>query len=163
MLKRRTLLKTALAAPWLYGCAAAGRERAEPYPAPAPDPDSYARPEIARVTHVAIDLTADFAAKTLAGTAALSIEAAPAARAIVLDCDGVIVRSVGGENGPVAYAIGASRPEHGAPLTIAIDNNVRTLTIAYETPPDAGALQWLEAAQTASGKPYLFSQGEAIL
>ena len=40
---------------------------------------------------------------------------------------------------------------------------MRTLTIAYETSPAAGALQWLAAEQTASGKAYLFSQGEAIL
>ena len=43
------------------------------------DPHSAARPEEARVTHVALDLAADFAAKTLAGTATLTI-ARPARR-----------------------------------------------------------------------------------
>src|SRR5690349_11965531 len=156
MLKRRTLLQSALAAPLLGACVTPSPqiEAAEPYPAPAPDPDSYARPDVARVTHVALDLTADFARKVLAGTATLTIEAAPDAREIVLDCDGLAIRSVGTEHGPTTHTIGASQPDHGAPLTIAITPDVRTLTIAYETSPSAGALGWLSAQQTASGKPY---------
>ena len=153
-----------MAAPLLAACATPARtEAAEPYPAPVPDPDSYARPETARVRHVAIDLRADFQAKVLSGTATLSIEAAPGAHEIVLDCDGLAIQSVRTEHGPTTYSIGASHPDHGAPLTIAITPDTRTLTIAYETSPNAGALQWLTAQQTASGKPYLFSQGESIL
>ena len=164
MLRRRTLLQTALAAPLLSACVtAAHSETAEPYPAPVPDPDSYARPEVARVMHVAIDLRADFARRVLSGTATLTIEAAANAREIVLDCDNLTIQSVRTELGPTTHTIGATHPEHGAPLTIAITSDVRTLTIAYETSPEAGALQWLGAQQTASGKPYLFSQGESIL
>jgi len=37
------------------------------------DPHSAARPEEARVTHVALDLAADFTEKTLAGTATLTL------------------------------------------------------------------------------------------
>lgn len=164
MLKRRTLLQTALAAPLLSACATTSQpEATEPYPAPVPDPDSYARPEVARVTHIAIDLLADFARKVFSGTATLTIETAPDAREIVLDCDGLTIQSVRTEHGPTPHTIGASQPDHGAPLTIAITPDVRTLTIAYETSPSAGALGWLTAQQTASGKPYLFSQGESIL
>ncbi len=115
------------------------------------------------MTHVALDLRADFARKVLRGTATLTIEAAPGAHEIVLDCDGLTIQSVQTEHGPTTHTLGASQPEHGAPLTIAITPQVRTLTIAYETSPAAGALQWLTAQQTASGKAYLFSQGEAIL
>src|SRR5437868_14741773 len=49
------------------------------------DPHSAARPEEARVTHVALDLTADFAARTLAGTATLTIARTGSAPALVLD------------------------------------------------------------------------------
>lgn len=164
MLKRRTLLQSALAAPLLSACASgATGEAPEPYPAPVPDPDSYAQPAGAHVTHVALDLTADFQRKVLHGTATLSIEAAADAREIVLDCDTLTIQSVRTEHGSTTHTIGAVHPDHGAPLTIAITPDVRTLTIAYETSPDAGALQWLGAQQTASGKPYLFSQGESIL
>ncbi|MFZ2031009.1 MAG: M1 family metallopeptidase [Vitreimonas sp.] len=164
MLKRRTLLQSALAAPLLSACTTvAPGEAPEPYPAPVPDPDSYAQPAVAHVTHVALDLTADFQRKVLHGTATLSIEAAADAREVVLDCDKLTIQSVRTEHGPTTHTIGAVHPEHGAPLTIAITPDVRTLTIAYETSPEAGALQWLSAQQTASGKPYLFSQGESIL
>ena len=47
----------------------------------ARDPASYARPEIARVTHVALDLDADFEAQRMAGTATLDIQPARPARA----------------------------------------------------------------------------------
>ena len=43
------------------------------------DVHSYARPEIARVKHVSLDLTTDFAASTLSGTATLDITAEPGA------------------------------------------------------------------------------------
>ena len=54
---------------------------------PPPDRDihSYARPWEARVTHVALDLTADFNAKTIGGSATLDVQRAPGAKEIVLD------------------------------------------------------------------------------
>lgn len=164
MISRRTLLQSAIAGPILAACATARvAETPEPYPAPVPDPDSYAQPDTARVTHVAIDLRADFERKVLSGTATLTIACAPDAREIVLDCDGLQIHSVHTESGAASFTIGESRPGHGAPLTVAITPAARTLTIAYETSPDAGALQWLTPQQTASGKAYLFSQGQAIL
>jgi len=48
-------------------------------PAAERDAHSYAVPSDARVTHVALDLTADFAAHVLAGHATLTIEAVPTA------------------------------------------------------------------------------------
>lgn len=132
--------------------------------APLPhDPHSHAKPGEARVTHVSLDLTADFARKVLAGTATLTIAARPDAREIVLDVDGLNIGSVRTNLGDATFAIGERRPELGAPMSIAIAAGVRTIIIAYETAPDAGALQWLEPAQTASGKRFLFSQGQAIL
>ena len=46
----------------------------------ARDVHSYARPEIARVTHVALVLDADFVARRLAGRATLDMQAAAGAR-----------------------------------------------------------------------------------
>ena len=51
----------------------------------AHDTHSFARPAEVRVTHVALDLRADFSARTLAGTATLTLAVAPAAREVVLD------------------------------------------------------------------------------
>jgi aminopeptidase N len=58
--------------------------------------------------------------------------------------------------------VGAVDPNLGAPMTITLTPGLRRIVIEYETGPDATALQWLSPAQTASGKPYLFTQGESI-
>jgi aminopeptidase N len=158
---RRTLLASALVAPALSACATA-RHGAGAALAPLPhDESSYAQPEEARVTHVSLELTADFERKVFSGKATLTVAARPGAREIVLDCDGLVVRSVRVGAREAAYAIGEAQPEKGAPLTIAL-NGARTIEIEYESAPDARALQWLEPAQTASGKQFLFSQGQAI-
>ncbi|HYC66430.1 MAG TPA: hypothetical protein VEC14_16995, partial [Reyranellaceae bacterium] len=43
----------------------------------AVDPHSFARPHEARVSHVALDLTVDFAGRRLGGTATLDIDRKP--------------------------------------------------------------------------------------
>ena len=132
--------------------------------ADARDAQSYARPLEARVTHVALDLKADFAAKRIGGTATLDLQAKPDARAIVLDSKGLEVKSVTDEGGkPLRFALGAADPNLGAPLTIEL-NGAKRIRIAYLSAPNAEALQWLTPQQTAGKKhPFLFSQGQAIL
>jgi aminopeptidase N len=130
----------------------------------AKDEQSYARPLEARVTHVALDLVADFGAKRIGGTATLDVEAKPDAKEIVLDSNGLEVSAVNGADGrPLPWAIGASDPERGAPLTVQLQG-ARQIRIAYKSAPQAEALQWLTPEQTAGKKhPFLFSQGQAIL
>jgi aminopeptidase N len=130
----------------------------------ARDSQSYARPLEARVTHVALDLKADFAARRIAGTATLDVQAKPDAKAIVLDSKGLEVKAVTGEGGkPLRFALGKADPNLGAPLTVEL-NGSKQIRIAYVSAPDAEALQWLTAEQTAGKKhPFLFSQGQAIL
>lgn len=124
---------------------------------------TYARPEIARVTHVDLDLVADFASRTMRGTATLNILARPDAREIVLDDKGlVIARITDGAGKPLKWAVGAEDPYKGAPLTVAI-GKARRIVITYSSRPDARALGWLPPELTAGKrKPYLFSQGQAI-
>ncbi len=131
--------------------------------ADAVDVHSFARPLEARVTHLALDLTVDFAARRLAGTATLDIDAKPGAKAIVLDDKGLEILSIADSSGrPLDYTIGAPDPILGAPLTITLDQAKR-IVIAYRSAPDSGALQWLTPEQTAGKtKPFLFSQGQAI-
>jgi len=129
------------------------------------DVHSYARPNEARVTHVALDLATDFAAKTLTGTATLTVARAPNAREIVLDTKGLEILGVtDGGGAPLRHATGAGDPILGAPLTVQLPTTSDRVVIRYRTSPDAGALQWLTPAQTAGKQhPYLFSQGQAIL
>ena len=130
----------------------------------AQDVHSYANPREARVTHVALDLQANFVDHVLAGTATLDVAASAGAHKIVLDTDHLTIRSVtDGAGNALNYQLGASDPIHGAPLTIQL-GAARTIAITYQTAPDAKALQWLKPEQTLGKKlPFMFSQGEPIL
>lgn len=133
------------------------------------DVHSYARPEVARVKHVDLDLTADFTAKTLSGTATLDVTGEPGATQVILDVRNMDIRAVrDGDGRTLQYALGADDPIMGQSLTVQFPaftgNETKKVEIDYATRPDAAALQWLTPAQTAGGeKPYLFSQGQAIL
>ncbi|HEY0446321.1 MAG TPA: M1 family metallopeptidase [Allosphingosinicella sp.] len=130
----------------------------------AKDVHSFARPELARVTHVALDLVTDFAAKRIGGTATLDLQAAPNAAAIVLDSKGLEIQSVTNSAGQkLQWALGQADPNLGQPLTVQLDG-AEQIKIAYKSAPNAEALQWLSPAQTAGKRhPFLFSQGQAIL
>ncbi|MCT8001827.1 M1 family metallopeptidase [Sphingomonas sanguinis] len=132
--------------------------------ADARDVHSFARPLEARVTHVSLNLYADFDTHVMRGIATLSVDAKPDARQLVVDDNGLrIVAVTDAQNRPLPYTIGQGDAVHGAPLTITL-NGQRTVRIAYASAPGAKALQWLSPEQTAGKKhPYLFSQGEAIL
>ncbi|MBB3878301.1 M1 family metallopeptidase [Sphingomonas pseudosanguinis] len=132
--------------------------------ADARDVHSYARPLEARVTHVSLNLYADFDTHVVRGVATLSVDAKADARQLVVDDNGLrIVTVTDAQNRPLPYTVGAVDKVHGAPLTITL-NGARTVKIAYASAPGAKALQWLSPEQTAGKKqPYLFSQGEAIL
>jgi leukotriene-A4 hydrolase len=130
----------------------------------AKDVHSFARPAEARVTHVALDLTADFTAKRIGGTATLDVQAAAYAKEVVLDTQGLEIQSVtGGDGKALAYAVGKADAALGAPLTVQL-GGAKQVRIAYRSGPDAGALQWLTPEQTAGKRhPFLFSQGQATL
>src|SRR4051794_38320984 len=85
----------------------------------AVDAHSHARPHEARVTHVALDLRADFAAKRMEGSATLDVQAASGIDAIVLDDKDLEIKSVtDGAGRNLSYAVGASDPLLGAALTV---------------------------------------------
>jgi leukotriene-A4 hydrolase len=136
------------------------------------DPHSYAQPDTARVTHVSLDLTPDFAARRLRGTARLAVTRTGNADNVILDIRDLTIKSVttaGGDS--LGFSIGATKEFLGAPFAIALpprDSAARaaadTIVIEYETAPTAAAVQWLSPAQTAGKKlPFLFTQGQAIL
>jgi aminopeptidase N len=119
------------------------------------DPHSYANPEQARVDHLALDLTVDFEKKKLIGSATLQVSGRSQ---LTLDTHDLTIRRVS-----APYTLGNSDPVLGAPLMIDVPPGARSVTIEYETSPNAGALQWLDPAQTAGKKqPYLLSQSESI-
>lgn len=128
------------------------------------DTSTYARPQEARVTHVALDLELDFAARAVRGTATLDVLARPGVGEVVLDSDGLVIESVTNAAGkPLGWTVGEPAGEKGAPLAIALGEDKQVL-IRYRANPQASALQWLAPEQTAGKQhPFLFSQGQAIL
>jgi len=129
----------------------------------ARDDQTFAQPQIARVTHIDLDLELDFDQQMVAGSAMLDILAEPGVDTVVLDNDGYDVASItDGEGKPLEYEVGEIVDGKGAPLSITM-GDAREITIAYSA-KDAAALQWLTPEQTAGGEhPYLLSQGQATL
>jgi leukotriene-A4 hydrolase len=134
----------------------------------AHDPWTFAEPETARVTHVALDLTLDFAAQEVAGTAMLDILVAAGAEKVVLDSQGLQISEVTDHDGaPLAFTLGDPVEGKGAALSVAIvpaqEPGSRRIAITYAA-TEAEALQWLSPEQTAGGEhPYLLSQGQPTL
>ena len=130
------------------------------------DDQTYAQPQVARVTHVDLDLDLDFEGQQVGGKATLDVLAQPGAKEIVLDSNGLQIASVtDGAGRRLSYSVGAMSDDggKGAPLTIQLDGAER-IVIDYRAAPNAAALQWLTPEQTAGGEyPYVFSQGQAIL
>jgi aminopeptidase N len=127
------------------------------------DIHSYARPDEVCVTHVALDLHADFDTHVLSGTATLSLQRNGSASEVVLDDKGLDIQRITGGGSDLKFALGDDDRILGRPLTVQLPPNVSEIVVTYRTSPDAGALQWLQPSQTAGGKrPYLYSQGEAI-
>jgi aminopeptidase N len=139
--------------------------RTESSPTRERDIHSFARPDEARVTHVALDLTADFTARTLSGRATLSLQRERGASRIVLDTRDLDIQSVTAPDGaPLKFTLGGKDAILGQPLTIDLPDGASAIVVAYRTNPNAAALQWLGPSQTAGRKqPYLYSQGQAIL
>ncbi|KKC25341.1 M1 family metallopeptidase [Sphingomonas sp. SRS2] len=142
---------------------------AAPRPSPilttpdARDALSYARPEVARVTHIDLDLIADFTTKEMRGTATLDIVARPGASEIVLDDKSLVIERIADPKGrPLTWSVGAADAYKGAPLTVRI-GAARRIVITYRSKPEASALGWLPPELTAGKKkPFLFSQGQSI-
>ncbi|MBK7968370.1 MAG: M1 family metallopeptidase [Bacteroidetes bacterium] len=129
------------------------------------DIHSFARPEEAVVEHLSLNLNVDFNAKIISGTATLSIKNKTGANQIHLDSKGLNISSVVLDSGePTSYSMADAVEYLGSDLTVAIKPGTKKIVITYSTSPDAGALQWLDPAQTNGGtQPFLFTQSQAIL
>ncbi|HSM68979.1 MAG TPA: M1 family metallopeptidase [Xanthomonadales bacterium] len=124
--------------------------------------------------HLALDLTVDFEASQLAGSATLFVrQLDPAARSIILDSrdlhiEGVSLAAQGASPVVAEYRVGERHETLGQPLEISLPDGFSpqgefSLTITYRTDPTATALQWLPPELTAGGEfPMLYSQSQSI-
>ncbi|MDQ2990216.1 MAG: M1 family metallopeptidase [Pseudomonadota bacterium] len=158
-MKNSTILRAAAAAILTQWSAAAF----------ALDPLSYAHYDQVKTRALHMDLKADFARKTLAGYAELSLEwLDKAADTLDLDTRDLTIARVqalgaGGQWKTVPYTLDKLDAEKGQALHIALGGQPAKVRIYYHTAPTATALQWLTPQQTMSGKrPFMFSQSETI-
>jgi aminopeptidase N len=130
---------------------------------------SYANVDAFATTHLALDLTADFEAKTLAGTAELTLERRnPSATEVVLDTRDLQIRKAeasagGGTWAETPYRLDRATAAFGSALRVTVPPGADRIRITYSSSPSAKGLQWLTPAQTSGKKqPFLFSQAQAI-
>jgi leukotriene-A4 hydrolase len=131
-----------------------------------PDPHSYANFNDIQIKHLDLLLEVDFKSQMLIGEATLHLNYLTKTDTLVLDGSDLAVSEVVDNNGK-RLLFGISNPSAVKGQRIAIvlgDKSPAKVTIKYQTSPQAAALQWTPAGQTAGKKhPFLFSQSQAIL
>ncbi len=117
------------------------------------------------MTHVDLDLEADFEAQRLSGTATLHVTAVPGAKSLILDTYGLDIEKVEDQDlTEVPYRLGQPDPRLGTPLIVPLRPGVRRFIVTYSTGRRARALQWLAPQLTAGRQhPFMFTQGQSIL
>ena len=130
---------------------------------------TYANIDAFVTKHLLLDLTADFAAKTLRGTAELQLERRDRrATEIVLDTRDLQIQKTETASGngswtATMFRLDPPTPAFGSALRITLPVGADRVRITYASSPSAKGLQWLTPAQTSGKKqPFLFSQAQAI-
>jgi leukotriene-A4 hydrolase len=129
------------------------------------DEHSFAKPDLAVVKHLDLDIKVDFETQSISGKASWQIDNISKGNEIIFDENTLHITKVtlGDAEKETKFSLGTPVEFHGRPLHITIDPNTTKVTIYYNTTKDAVALQWLTPQQTADKKkPFLFSQGESI-
>jgi aminopeptidase N len=141
---------------------------------PAPDPasgeipmdtHSFSRPREVVVTHVNLELTLDFEARAAPGEVQLELERLDPAAPLRLDTANLAIEAVRGPDGDDRpWTLAPADEVLGQGLTVQLEPGDRSVTLAYRTTPEGGAMQWLDPEQTAGGThPFVFTQGQSIL
>jgi len=135
---------------------------------------SFANTDQFVTEHLSLDLTVDFEAEALYGSATLQIRRIGTdATEIILDTRDITIEtasfvSASGELMNAEHRFGETHSIMGTPLFVNIPTDIRqaeevTLRIDYRTSPKSTALQWLPAELTAGLEhPFLFSQSQTI-
>ncbi|XP_051889373.1 leukotriene A-4 hydrolase [Pristis pectinata] len=119
--------------------------------------------------HLALTLHVDFPARRLRARVALTVEALrDGLSSLTLDTRDLKITKATSNGLEAKFSLGDKHSFKGTPLTISLPFELlrgqqAVVEVSYETSPEASALQWLTAEQTAGKKhPYLFSQCQAI-
>lgn len=128
------------------------------------DYHSFANPSEVTVTHLDLDLTADFEASVLSGSATLTYKKQVAnAQTLIVDTRDLTIQSVTMNGEALDFELKPADPELGAALEITLPAQGNQVTINYATSPEASGVQWLTPSQTAGkAHPFLFTQAQAV-
>ncbi len=141
---------------------------------PSHDYFSFANTDQFITRHLDLDLTVDFSAEQLHGSAILHMNRIDwRATEITLDSRGLRIDDVnvalpGGPMLPAEFRFGEEHSIKGTPVTVSLPADFRPdsefrIKLDYGTGRDASALQWLPPELTAGGKhPFMFTQSQAI-
>ena len=130
------------------------------------DPHSYGNAHEVRPSHLALELTLNFAEQRIDGRCDLTLAwLQPDAAHVDLDTRDLTITAVTDSEGhSLKYDLGPEHPFMGSRLRVQLPQRQETVRIVYHTHPEAAALQWLSPAQTTSQRlPFLFTQSQAIL
>ncbi len=141
---------------------------------PSHDYFSFANTDQFVTRHIDLDLTVDFSAEQLHGSALLHLDRLDSnATEVVLDSRGLQISEVNvalpdGDMVSAAFRFGEEDAIKGTPLTVSLpadfnpDSKFR-MRLDYRTGSNASALQWLPPELTAGGKhPFMFTQSQSI-
>jgi len=130
------------------------------------DPHSFAEYERVLIEHMRLDLDADMAERTLSGHVLLDLDRVdPEHPRLVLDTRGLEIRDVTAPEGegnyrPLSWRLAEAHDDLGQALVIALPDGIDQVRVDYASSPEAFGLQWLNAEQTSSGRPFMFSQSQ---
>ena len=128
------------------------------------DSHSFAKPKEAVITHLKWDAEIDFENKTIQAIAQYDIRKSPKTSKIILDTKNLNIQKVWqNEDESIDFELKKKDEILGQALHIPLSKDTKAISIQYETQPNAEALQWLSAQQTAGDSPFLFTQSQAIL
>lgn len=123
---------------------------------------SFANPHEVTPIHLNLNLKANFQSKVLEGFAEWEIKPVNNVHRIQFDTKNleIITTEVDGEI--IDFSKEKDIEIFGSALVIPIQKDSKIVKIFYRTKPESEAIQWLSAEQT-KGKPFLYTQSEAIL
>lgn len=129
------------------------------------DVHTFAKPDEAVVKHLSLNINVDFDQHIISGIAGYEFIHSDSCDSIIFDVDHLKIKNVLLDDGSKAeYYTGKEDQHLGQPLVIKFKPETKRVDIEFETPPTAGALQWLNPQQTKGKKhPFLFTQSQAIL
>ncbi len=132
------------------------------------DPHTLSNIDDVKVSHMSLDLTADFEKKRLSGSITYSLNWQKKASKLVLDSSNINIGSVtarcNNQWKPAEYTKQSKDEILGEAIHISVNNQCDRVKLQYHTSQNSKGLQWLEPPLTAGKKhPFLFTQSEAIM